>query len=204
MIQRSTGFRCVKTGLGAARSLPPKALTLTDEVSHPLPAFLDSQLYVSTFQRPISDRLGGDFFSDPAQTAVTCVRTGPVSLATSIDESDVGEEVFAEARSLLFKCAAPSVPPHRSRHPAPCSLRLRPDPEGFIWIADCRCQLSLPAVAAGCHCWPTPRPSLPMLMLSISEPRYFSRLPRAGPSMCGGFMTRRRERSCTCRTRHDW
>ena len=62
------------------------------------------ELYVSAFQRPVSDRLaGGDFFSDPAQTAVTCARTGPVKLAEDIVTSEEGEEVFNEARSLLFR-----------------------------------------------------------------------------------------------------
>lgn len=61
------------------------------------------ELYVSEFQRPITDRLAGNFFSDPAQAAVTCVRTGPMELAADINESIEGEEVFSQARSLLFK-----------------------------------------------------------------------------------------------------
>ena len=60
-------------------------------------------LYVSSFQRPITDRLSGDFFSDPAQAAVTCVKTGPMELAADVDTSQEGEEVFSQARSLLFK-----------------------------------------------------------------------------------------------------
>ena len=61
------------------------------------------ELYVSDFQRPITDRLSKDFFSDPSQAAVTCVRTGPIELAPDIDEGEQGEEVFQQARSLLFK-----------------------------------------------------------------------------------------------------
>lgn len=61
------------------------------------------ELYVSDFQRPITDRLSKDFFSDPAQASVTCVRTGPMVLASDIDTSEQGEEVFQQARSLLFK-----------------------------------------------------------------------------------------------------
>ena len=62
------------------------------------------EIYVSAFQRPVSDRLvGGDFFSDPAQSAVTCVRVGPVTLADDIGTTEEGEEVFSEARSLLFR-----------------------------------------------------------------------------------------------------
>lgn len=60
------------------------------------------QLYVSDFQRPITERLQSDFFSDPAQAAVTCVKTGPIKLH-GVDESEAGEEVFSQARSLLFK-----------------------------------------------------------------------------------------------------
>ena len=61
------------------------------------------ELYVSDFQRPITDRLSKDFFSDPAQAAVTCVRTGPMELAEDINATPEGEEVFSQARSLLFK-----------------------------------------------------------------------------------------------------
>ena len=60
-------------------------------------------LYISDFQRPITDRLSKDFFSDPTQAAVTCVKTGKVELADDIDMSQEGEEVFQQARSLLFK-----------------------------------------------------------------------------------------------------
>ena len=53
------------------------------------------ELYVSDFQRPITERLSKDFFSDPAQSSVTCVRTGPVEIADDIDTSAQGEEVFS-------------------------------------------------------------------------------------------------------------
>lgn len=35
-------------------------------------------LYVSDFRRPLTERIAKDFFSDPSQTSVACVRTGPV------------------------------------------------------------------------------------------------------------------------------
>jgi len=60
-------------------------------------------LYVSDFQRPLTERLAKDFFSDPTQAAVTCVRTGPIALDPSIDKTTAGEEVFSQARALLFK-----------------------------------------------------------------------------------------------------
>ena len=61
------------------------------------------QLYVSDFQRPITERLQSDFFGDPALAAVTCLRTGKVTVDASVDDSPEGEEVFSQARSLLFK-----------------------------------------------------------------------------------------------------
>lgn len=36
-------------------------------------------LYVSDFRRPLTERITKDFFSDPSQTSVACVRTGPVT-----------------------------------------------------------------------------------------------------------------------------
>ena len=54
------------------------------------------ELYVSDFQRPITDRLQKDFFSDPTQAAVTCVKYDKVKLASDIDTSPEGEEVFSQ------------------------------------------------------------------------------------------------------------
>jgi CreA protein len=61
------------------------------------------ELYISDFQRPITDRISKDFFSDPTQAAVTCARIGKMELADDIDTSEQGEQVFSQARSLLFK-----------------------------------------------------------------------------------------------------
>ncbi|KAG8459521.1 hypothetical protein KFE25_012856 [Diacronema lutheri] len=61
------------------------------------------KLYVADFQRPINERLSANFFSDPTQASVTCVRTGTVALAADINTSAEGEEVFSQARSLFFK-----------------------------------------------------------------------------------------------------
>jgi CreA protein len=60
-------------------------------------------LYISTFQKPITERLGTGFFTDPAYASVGCARTGPVSVADNIVTGAQGEEVFEESRSLLFK-----------------------------------------------------------------------------------------------------
>jgi len=60
-------------------------------------------LYVSNFQRPLTERLQKDFFSDPAFASVGCAKTGPVSVADNVNMSKKGEEVFEESKSLLFK-----------------------------------------------------------------------------------------------------
>jgi catabolite regulation protein CreA len=61
-------------------------------------------LYVSNFDRPITEKLsGGNFFNDPSYASVACARTGPVTIADTINKSLQGEEVFEESRSLLFK-----------------------------------------------------------------------------------------------------
>lgn len=78
-----------------------KDLVKVDRVSDPKVEGV--QLYVSDFQRPFTERLQKDFFNDPTQAAVTCVRVGPVKLDPTIDTSPAGEEVFSQARSLLFK-----------------------------------------------------------------------------------------------------
>ena len=60
-------------------------------------------LYVSNFQIPITERLGGNFFSDPSYASVACARTGKVAIASNIAKGPAGEEVFEESKSLLFK-----------------------------------------------------------------------------------------------------
>lgn len=61
-------------------------------------------LYVSNFDRPITEKIGkGNFFNDPSYASVACARNGPVSVADNIEKGPQGEEVFEESRSLLFK-----------------------------------------------------------------------------------------------------
>jgi len=80
------------------------------------------ELYVSDFQRPLTERIAKDFFSDPAQSAVTCVRTGPVTLDPSINKSPEGEEARVHPR--------PPAPSLRTALPP-----LRPPPRDAIGIA---------------------------------------------------------------------
>jgi catabolite regulation protein CreA len=60
-------------------------------------------LYISNFQRPLTERLSKDFFSDPSDASVTCAKTGAVVIADNIAVGKGGEEVFEESKSLLFK-----------------------------------------------------------------------------------------------------
>ena len=62
------------------------------------------QLYLSDFTRPVTEKLAkGDLFSDPSQGGLTCSHKGKVVVAASASLKPDGEEVFSEARSLLFK-----------------------------------------------------------------------------------------------------
>jgi len=62
------------------------------------------ELYISNFQRPLTEKLNKGFFNDPSQASVACARTGkPVSIASNIEKGTNGGEVFEESRSLLFK-----------------------------------------------------------------------------------------------------
>lgn len=60
-------------------------------------------LYVSNFQRPLTERLQKDFFNDPSSASVGCAKTGPVSVADNIAVGKSGEQVFDEKKSLMFK-----------------------------------------------------------------------------------------------------
>tara|TARA_B110001452_G_scaffold208233_1_gene178481 strand:+ start:370 stop:930 length:561 start_codon:yes stop_codon:yes gene_type:complete len=62
------------------------------------------QLYLSDFQRPVTEKLGkGDLFSDPSQGGLTCSHNGKVVVSADTNYKPDGEEVFSESRSLLFK-----------------------------------------------------------------------------------------------------
>jgi catabolite regulation protein CreA len=61
------------------------------------------ELYISNFQRPLSEKLNKGFFNDPSTAAVACAKTGKVSIADNINKSTSGEEVFKESKSIMFK-----------------------------------------------------------------------------------------------------
>ena len=59
---------------------------------------------MSNFQRPLTERLSKDFFSDPSYASVGCAKTSPtIEIADNINTSPQGEQVFEESKSLLFK-----------------------------------------------------------------------------------------------------
>ena len=60
-------------------------------------------LYVSDFERPVTERLQKDFFSDPSQSGLACSRRGAIKVTGDLNMSPEGEEVVTEAKSLLFK-----------------------------------------------------------------------------------------------------
>mmetsp|Transcript_7790 Transcript_7790/g.11918 ORF Transcript_7790/g.11918 Transcript_7790/m.11918 type:complete len:196 (-) Transcript_7790:92-679(-) len=62
-------------------------------------------LYVSNFQKPLTERLSkGELFTDPSSASVACAKTSSkVQIADNIAKGKQGEEVFEESKSLLFK-----------------------------------------------------------------------------------------------------
>ncbi|MBU3031911.1 CreA family protein [Paracoccus marinaquae] len=59
--------------------------------------------HLAYFERSVLDRLSqGNWFEDPSNSAIECVRTGPVDLG-GIRRGPEGEDVFSEGRSLIFK-----------------------------------------------------------------------------------------------------
>jgi catabolite regulation protein CreA len=60
-------------------------------------------VYLSDFDRPITEKLSSNFFDDPSSTSITCVANGPVIVNKQVDGSQAGEEIFEESRNLFFK-----------------------------------------------------------------------------------------------------
>ena len=61
-------------------------------------------IYLSDFERPITEKLTNNFFDDPSSSSITCVKIGDVNIADSkIDESNGGEEIFKENKNLFLK-----------------------------------------------------------------------------------------------------
>lgn len=62
-------------------------------------------IYLSDFDRPITEKLTSNFFDDPSSSSVTCVQTGPAGISKNnpLSEDRSGEEIFEESRNLFFK-----------------------------------------------------------------------------------------------------
>ena len=62
-------------------------------------------VYLADFERPLTEKIGGDFFDDPTSSSLTCVQTGPIDKA-ALDKIKIGgegEEIFSESKALMFK-----------------------------------------------------------------------------------------------------
>ena len=63
--------------------IPASGIIFKDSIN--VEAFRDPKvegvtIYISDFRRPLAERIAKDFFSDPSQASVACVRTGPVKM----------------------------------------------------------------------------------------------------------------------------
>ena len=72
-------------------------LTCCDRRSFVDPKIPEVSLYISNFQRPITERIssGANFFNDPSFASVGCVKTtsGKVTVSDKVNKSTGGEEV---------------------------------------------------------------------------------------------------------------
>ena len=60
-------------------------------------------IYLADFERPITEKITKDFFSDPSSTSLTCSKSGPITISSDVNKGPSGEEVFQESRNLFFK-----------------------------------------------------------------------------------------------------
>ena len=59
--------------------------------------------HIAYFERGLIDRLSkGNWFEDPSNSSISCLKTGPVVIGR-IDLDRSGEEVWDRGRSLVFK-----------------------------------------------------------------------------------------------------
>lgn len=57
-------------------------------------------IFVSDFQRSLTDRLSKDFFNEPSQASISCAQTSPVKITGKISGKE-GEEIFQETKNFL-------------------------------------------------------------------------------------------------------
>eukprot|EP00899_Mesostigma_viride_P020420 jgi/Mesvir1/2837/Mv13927-RA.1 len=68
-------------------------------------------IFLSDYTRSITDRLKKDFFNEPSQASLTCVKTGLITVKGDLGGEE-GEEVFAEGKNLTFKTVRVRRPKH--------------------------------------------------------------------------------------------
>lgn len=63
-------------------------------------------LYISNFQRPLTERLSKDFFTDPSDASVSCAKTGKIQIADNIAIGKNGEvrTPFCSDEMMLSSC----------------------------------------------------------------------------------------------------
>jgi len=61
------------------------------------------RLYVTEFERPLTERVQKNFFAEPTAVSISCVRTGALSVAADVDKTKNGEEVLVQSKNLLTK-----------------------------------------------------------------------------------------------------
>lgn len=67
------------------------------------PAVQGVTCHVAYFERGLIDRFQkGNWFEDPSNSSIACRQTGPIVIG-DIDETDEGESIFSERRSIIWK-----------------------------------------------------------------------------------------------------
>jgi CreA protein len=70
------------------------------------PAVAGVVCHVAYFDRSVLDRLRqGNWFENPSNSSVSCIRIGPINLA-GVRSTRAGEEIFSQRQSLFFKNVA--------------------------------------------------------------------------------------------------
>ena len=120
MMKRWAGAVCVASSLGTFPSvsnavssrnvadIPTSGLFFKDALK--ISSFRDPKLpgieiYLADFERPLTEKITGDFFNDPSSSSLSCVQTAPVTKeqVKSLGTNKEGEEIFKESKNLFLK-----------------------------------------------------------------------------------------------------
>jgi len=61
------------------------------------------RIYLADFERPLTERMAKNFFAEPTSASISCVKTGPITIAENIEKSKSGEEIFTQSKNILSK-----------------------------------------------------------------------------------------------------